>query len=99
MTLQKVGCTAIFAAVLAAASAGAAPIAPPAGISDGRATMTTPARLGDHPLMYDGNWRVHQRQWDAFEGRNARSSCARLRGYNRATHSYVNRSGRRVVCR
>ena len=89
--------------MFASAVADAAPVAP---VND---AATTPAETvqfrggnwGDHPLMYRGNWEWHQRQWDAIEGRgvNARSaSCARFRSYDRASHSYVNRNGRRVRC-
>jgi hypothetical protein len=99
MTLQRITCGAILAAMLTVASASAAPIGPMAGVSGPQATMTVRFGWRDHPLMYEGNWREHQRQWDAFEGRNARSACARFRGYEPATHSYINRSGRRVACR
>jgi hypothetical protein len=102
MTLRVASCGAVAAVVLmAASSAGAAPIPPQAGVSMSSASMTIPVRFGwhDHPLMYEGNWREHQRQWDAFEGRSGRPPCARFRGYDRATHSYVNRNGRRVACR
>ncbi len=100
MPLYRLSCGAIPPAMLTITSAGAAPIAPLVG-SEQQATRMVPARfgLGDHPLMYEGNWREHQRQWEAFEGRNVRSSCARLRGYDRATHSSVDRKGRRVACR
>ncbi len=95
---------AVVAAALMSAVANAGPIAPLS------APATTPAETvqfrggnwGDHPLMYRGNWEWHQRQWDAIEGRrgNARSpSCARFRSYDRASHTYVNRNGRRVRCR
>ena len=93
----------MLAALLASATASAAPIAPPAGIA-ALPAETVQFRGGnwhDHPLMYRGNWEWHNRQWDAIEGRgvNARStSCARLRSYHRASHSYVNRNGRRVPC-
>ena len=104
MTPQRVSLGVILAITLAATSAAtsvsAAPVGPLAGLSALETTMTLPVfGLRDHPLMYGGNWREHQRQWDAFEGTNARSSCARFRGYDRATHSYVNRNGRRVACR
>jgi hypothetical protein len=105
MTLKATIIPAIITTVLASAAASAAPIAPLAGV----APMAPPVEMvqfrggnwGDHPLMYGGNWREHQRQWDAIEGRgaNARStSCARFRSYDRASHTFVNRSGRRVAC-
>jgi hypothetical protein len=94
---------AIVAAVLVSAAANAAPIAP---LNDpatalGETVQFRGGNWGDHPLMYRGNWEWHQRQWDAIEGRggNARStSCARFRSYDRASHTYVNRNGRRVRC-
>ena len=91
----------ILAAVFASAVA-AAPVAPLAGIA--APIVTVQWRGGnwhDHPLMYRGNWEWHQRQWDAIEGRGAYSrstSCARFRSYDRASHTYVNRNGRRVRC-
>lgn len=94
---------ALAATVLAPAAAGAAPILPLAGAA-APAVETVQFRGGnwhDHPLMYQGNWDWHQRQWDAIEGRrgHARSACTRLRGYDPASHTYVNGSGRRVRCR
>jgi BA14K-like protein len=94
--------SAILVAVLTSAAASAAPFAPLGGI----AAPVEPVQFRggnwhDHPLMYPGNWERHQRQWDAVEGRgaNARStSCARFRSYDRASHTYVNRNGRRVPC-
>jgi hypothetical protein len=94
---------AILVALLASPTANASPIAPLGGV----AAPVKPAQFRggnwhDHPLMYRGNWEWHQRQWDAIEGRggSARStSCARFRFYDRATHTYVNRNGRRVPCR
>ena len=91
---------AVLAAVLAGAAASAAPIAPLEGIAVGPAQFRA-ANWNDHPLMYPGNWARHQRQWDAIEGRGANApstSCARFRSYDRASHSYVNRNGRRVPC-
>ena len=92
----------ILAAVLAGPAA-AAPVAPLAGFAT-VPIATVQWRGGnwhDHPLMYRGNWEWHQRQWDAIEGRGAYSrstSCARFRSYDRASHTYVNRNGRRVRC-
>lgn len=94
---------AILAAVLASAAASAAPVAPLTGLATVPAE-TVQFRGGnwhDHPLMYRGNWEWHQRQWDAIEGRgaSARSTwCARFRSYDHASHTYVNRIGRRVPC-
>jgi len=101
--MRSVIIPAVVVAVLVSAGANAAPVAPLNG------PATTPAETvyfrggnwGDHPLMYRGNWEWHQRQWDAFEGRggNARStSCGRFHSYDRASHTYVNRNGRRVRC-
>jgi BA14K-like protein len=98
---------AIIPAVLAAAfvttASSAMPLAPLTG------DAATPVEIvqfrggnwRDHPLMYRGNWEWHQRQWDAIEGRGGytRSTpCARFRSYDPASHTYVNRSGRRVRC-
>jgi hypothetical protein len=102
--MRTVVVPAILAAAFATAAAGAAPIAPPAGVAP-TAAETVQWRGGnwhDHPLMYRRNWEWHQRQWDAIEGRRgyARSTpCARLRLYDPASRTYVNRSGRRVRCR
>ena len=94
---------AILASALACTTAGAAPIAPlPGAVAQPIETVQyRGGNWGDHPLMYRDNWEWHQRQWDAIEGRgaNARSTpCARLRSYDRASHTYVNRNGRRVPC-
>ena len=96
--------SAAVAAVLASAAANAAPVAP---LND---PATTPAETvqfrggnwGDHPLMYSGNRYWHDRQWDAIEGRRGgarTTSCAGFRSYDRRSHTYVNRNGRRVACR
>jgi len=105
MTLRATIYPAIVAAVLTGAAANAAPIAPPPGAA-GLPVETAQWRGGnwrDHPLMYSDNWYWHQQQWNAFEGarRGAGGSnaCARFRSYDPATHTYVNRSGRRVRCR
>lgn len=94
---------AVLAAVLASASASAATIAPLTGIAvlPAETVQFRGGNWGDHPLMYRGNWDAHNRHWDAIEGRGggARStSCARFRSYDRASHTYVNRNGRRVPC-
>ena len=94
---------AILAAALACTTAGAAPIAPlPGAVAQPIETVQyRGGNWGDHPLMYRDNWEWHQRQWDAIEGRdaNARSTpCARFRSYDRTSHTYVNRNGRRVPC-
>ena len=94
---------AILAAAFASTVASAAPVAPlPAtAVLPVETVAFRGGNWGDHPLMYRGNWEWHQRQWDAIEGRgtNARStSCARFRSYDRASHTYVNRNGRRVPC-
>ena len=92
------------AMALASSMASAAPVAPLVGVDMATPPLAIQYRGGnwrDHPLMYSGNWWAHQRQWDASEGRGpyARStSCARLRAYDPASHTYVNRSGRRVRC-
>jgi hypothetical protein len=95
---------AFLAVAFATAAANAAPIAPLAGAVSAP-VETIQFRGGnwrDHPLMYRGNWEWHQRQWDAIEGRRggyARSTpCARFRSYDPTSHTYVNRSGRRVRC-
>jgi hypothetical protein len=94
---------AAVAAVLMSAAANAAPIAPlhAAAITPAATMQFRVSNWGDHPLMYPGNWERHQRQWDAIEGRNGNAqwtSCARLRSYDRASQTYVNRNGRRVPC-
>ena len=103
MILKTAIIPAVVATVLASAAASAVPIAPLAGVAvpPAETVQFRGGNWGDHPLMYGGNWREHQRQWDAIEGHgaNARStSCARFRSYDRASHTYVNRSGRRVSC-
>jgi BA14K-like protein len=94
---------AFLAAAVATAAANAAPIAPlPGAVSTPVETIQfRGGNWRDHPLMYRGNWEWHQRQWDAIEGRRgyARSApCVRFRSYDAASHTYVNRSGRRVRC-
>ena len=92
----------LLAAALASAAASAAPIVPPTGATAPIAAVQwRGGNWHDHPLMYRGNWEWHQRQWDAIEGRGSSSRstpCARFRSYHRATHTYVNRRGRRVRC-
>ena len=94
---------ALVAATLAAAPAVAAPILPVAGASSPvESVVWRGGNWHDHPMMYSDYWHYHQRQWDRFEGRRGAGRanvCARLRGYNPRTHTYVNRSGRRVACR
>jgi BA14K-like protein len=94
----------VLATMFAGAGAYAAPIAPAAGIPaiPVERVQWRGGNWHDHPLMYRGNWEYHQRQWDAIEGRRGvysrSTSCARFRSYNRASHTYVNRNGRRVRC-
>jgi hypothetical protein len=95
----------IVAMMFASATASAAPIAPLSGVpaSPATAVQFRGGNWGDHPLMYRGNWEWHQRQWDAIEGRGVNAGagatrCSRFRSYDRRSHSYVNRSGRRVPC-
>jgi BA14K-like protein len=101
---------AFLAAAFAMVAANAAPIAPLLGAASTSGAASAPPETvqfrggnwRDHPLMYRGNWEWHQRQWDAIEGRRgyARSTpCARFRSYDPASHTYVNRSGRRARCR
>jgi BA14K-like protein len=103
MTFRAAIVAAIVATVFAGTAVSAAPMAPLTGV--GALPIETVQFRGgnwrDHPLMYRGNWEWHQRQWDAIEGRgvNAGSTrCARFRSYDRASHTYVNRNGRRVPC-
>jgi hypothetical protein len=105
MTFRTVIISAMAVVLLASAAANAAPIAPSAGIAPPAPPVETVqfrgGNWGDHPLMYGGNWRQHQRQWDAFEVRGTNASatpCARFRSYDRGSQTYVNRSGRRVPC-
>jgi hypothetical protein len=90
--------------LLASVAAGAAPVAPLMAGADSTGLLAPIQFRGgnwrDHPLMYGYYWREHQRQWDVFEGRGpyARSPCARLRSYDPASNTYVNRRGRRVRC-
>ena len=100
--MLRMAIPAVLAAALAGSAALAAPIAPLAGVSP--AIEHIAFRGGnwhDHPMMYSDYYYWHQRQWDAIEGRrsNARASCARFRSYDRRTHTYLNRNGRRVACR
>jgi hypothetical protein len=92
----------VVTTVLMSTATTAAPIMP---VGDVAAPFETVQWRGgnwhDHPLMYRGNWEWHQRQWDAIEGRGAYSRatpCARFRSYDRRSHTYVNRNGRRVPC-
>jgi BA14K-like protein len=103
MTVRTAVYPAILAVALASTAVGAAPMAPMTGIAvpPVETVQVRGGNWGDHPLMYSGNWREHQRQWDAIEGRGANAqstSCARFRSYDRASHTYVNRNGRRVLC-
>jgi BA14K-like protein len=103
MLVRKAAYPVVLAMVLASTAAAAAPIATltRTGVPLVETVQFRGGNWHDHPLMYGGNWREHQRQWDAIEGRgaNARSvSCARFRSYDRASHTYVNRNGRRVAC-
>jgi BA14K-like protein len=96
-------CPAILAVALASVPASAAPIAPLTGtaVLPVETVQFRGGNWGDHPLMYRGNWEWHNRQWDTIEGRGAHArstSCARFRSYDRASHTYVNRNGRRVPC-
>jgi hypothetical protein len=100
--MRKAIIPAILAAALTGTAATAAPIVPFGDVATPLETVQWRGGFRyDHPLMYPGNWYRHQRQWDAFEGRGAHSraiSCARFRAYDRRSHTYVNRSGRRVRC-
>jgi hypothetical protein len=105
MTSKMAIIPAAMALALTSVTASAAPMALLAGVEAASPPPTMVQFRGgnwrDHPLMYPGNWWEHQRQWDAFEGRGpyARSpGCARFRSYDPASHTYVNRSGRRVRC-
>jgi hypothetical protein len=109
MTFKMAIIPAVMVTALSGLAATAAPVAPLIGAEKPGSIAAPPptnvqfrgGNWRDHPLMYPGNWWEHQRQWDAFEGRGpyARSpGCARFRSYGPGSHTYVNRSGRRVRC-